>query len=231
MDSYYFLHTRSLCGVDYDTYKAGLMRLNSLTAEMGAGEKRIKNAAVYENPLYGKLCEEYAETDVILKFIEQCASANQDIDNDVMFNAAYPKMDVGFLGIKFTGIAGIADYRKVVDSVTLGKCRIKFLDRLIKYGEDRDLPTILMLRYPDYDFTNDAMKDMLWWKNNNIVFVDTIIKLLDDIPAHPFTGGYGKTEALSHSANPVASKRITQEDRLTYTYGVMTKIHRCKEHY
>lgn len=231
MDSYFFLHTRSLCGVDYNTYKAGLMRLNSLTEEMCVGEKRIKNAAVYENPLYGNLCEDYAETDVILKFIEQCASVNQDIDNDVMFDAAYPKKDVGFLGIKFSGIAGIADYRKVVDSAALGNCRIKFLDRLIKYGDDRDLPAILKLRYPRFEFSNDALDDLFWWKRNVIDIVDTVIKLLDDILEHPFTGGYGKTEALSHSANPVASKRITQEDRLTYTYGEITKIHRCKEHY
>lgn len=231
MDSYYFLHTRSLCGVDYNTYKAGLMRLNSLTGEMLDGEKRIKNVAVYENPLYGKLCEDYAETDVILKFIEQCGSVNHDIENDVMFNAAYPKKDVGFLGIRFTGIAGIEDYRKVVDSATLGNSRSKFLDRLIKYGDDRDLPSVLKLRYPRFEFSNDALDDLLWWKRNIIDIVDTVIKLLDDIPVHPFTGGYGKTEVLSYSTNQVASKRITQEDRLTYTYGEMTKIHRCKEHY
>lgn len=231
MDSYYFLHTRSLCGIDYATYKAGLMRLNSLTAEMLNGEKRLKNAILYYNPLYEKLFKDYAETDVILKFIEQCTSANQDIDNDTMFNAAYPKKDAGFLGINFTGVKGIEDYRKVVDTASLRNCRIQFLDRLIKYGEDIDLPAILKLRYPRFEFTNDALDDLLWWKRNLIDIVDTIIKLLDDILTHPFTGGYGKTEVLSHSANPVVSKRITREDRLTYTYGDMTKIHRCKEHY
>lgn len=69
------------------------------------------------------------------------------------------------------------------------------------------------------------------YQKTSETMVDTVIILLDDIPEHPFTGGYGKTEALRHSANPIASKRITHEDRLTYTYGEITKIHRCKEHY
>lgn len=231
MDSYYFLHTRSLCGVDYNTYKDGLMRLNSLSDEMMAGERRIKNAAVYENPLYSKLYEDYAETDVILKFIEQCASVKQDIDNDEMFKATYPKKDVGFLGVKFTDFAGIADHRKIVDIISLRKCRVLFLNKLIKGGEDKDLPSLLELRYPHFEFTCDSMNDLLWWKHKNSVIIDTIIKLLDDIPSHPFSGGLGKTEVLSHTSNQVASKRITQEDRITYTFGVKTTVHRCKDHY
>lgn len=231
MDSYYFLHTGSLCDINYDIYKSGLMALNSLSAEMQAFEIRIKNSTVYDNPLYEQLCVDYAETDVILKFIEQCRLVTCEIDNDASFCKVYPNEDAGFLGVNFNGTVGIADYRKVVDTPSLVNCRNKHLERLIKVTADKELPTLLKLRYPNYIFTIDALKDFTWWKHNRIDIVDVIIRLLDDIPAHPHAGGMGKTEVLSHTTIPVASKRITHGDRLTYTFGKTTTIHRCKEHY
>ena len=231
MDSYYFLHTRSLCGVEYRTYKSGLMVLNSLALEMIGAEKRIKNATVYENPLYVQLFSDYAETDGIITFIEQCTSIDCDIDSDAMFDAAFPMQDAGFMGVDFSGITGITISRQVTDSASLHHCRICFWDRLIKLGRDEDLLALLNLRFPTFSFTKDAQKDLLWWKHNRTEVLDSIISLLDDIPANPFTGGIGKTEVLSNTTNPVASKRITQEARLTYTFGSITTIHRCKDHY
>ena len=148
-----------------------------------------------------------------------------------MFESIYPMQNVGFMGVNFTKITGIAHERQIVDSMSLYNCRNLFFVRLIKEGQDKDLPLLLKYRFPTFVFSNDAQNDLLWWKNKNVDVINTIIDLLDDIPRNPFTGGLGKTEVLSNTTNPVVSKRITQKDRLTYTYGKMTKIHRCKEHY
>lgn len=231
MDNFYFLHTRSLCNIDYNSYKAGLTVLNSLTLEMIDNEKRLKNEAIYQNPLYPQLLCDYAETGMIIQFIEQCTNVNTDIDTDAEFERNYPQTNVGFWGITFTGISGIDAKRQVTNTVSLQACRKFFFDNLIKHGKDKDLSTLLQSRFPKFSFTVDAQKDLLWWKYNGDGLLDTVIKLLDDIPIHPFTGGLGKTEVLSSTKIPIASKRITREDRLTYTFGTVTTIHRCKEHY
>lgn len=231
MDSYYFLHTRSLCNIDYNSYKTGLTVLNSLTLEMMDNEKRLKSEAVYQNPLYPRLFCDYAETGVIIQFIEQCTGVNIDIDTDAEFEMNYPQTNVGFLGINFTGICGIGTNRQVTNTLSLHACRRFFFDNLIKHGKDNDLLTLLHNRFPKFSFTTEAQKDLLWWKYNRNGILDSVIELLDDIPIHPFTGGLGKTEVLSNTKTLIASKRITQEDRLTYTFGTVTTIHRCKEHY
>lgn len=231
MDSFYFLHSRSLFNIDYGTYKAGLTVLNSLTLEMLDNEKRLKHNAIYQNPLYSQMCEDYAETAVLLQYIEQCTSVNSDIDTDAEFENNYPQTNVGFLGVSFAGITGIAAKRQVTNTTSLQVCRNFFLDNLIKNGKDKDLPSLLQNRFPKFSFTNDALKDLLWWKYNGNGILDSVIDLLDDIPAHPFTGGLGKTEVLSNMKTPIASKRITQGDRLSYTFGGITIIHRCKDHY
>lgn len=232
MDSYYFLHTKSLCNIDYGAYKAGLTELNSLTLEMQADEKKLKSGAVYHNPLYMTLCSDNSETGAIIQFIEQCKLDDNDIDSDDLFQLKYPNKGAGFLGVNFVGIAGIASQRQVTDASTLQICRNFFLENLIKYGNDRDLPSLLLSRFPYFLFSPEALNDLLWWKKNGNGILDTVIKLLDDIPNHPYTGGIGKTEALSNTQIPVASKRITQKDRITYTFGaITTTIHRCKEHY
>lgn len=231
MDSYYFLRTKSLSDVDYNAYKSGLMTLNSLTLEMFADEKRLKHGALYQDSLYAKLCEDYAETSAILQFIEQCTTVSTNIDTDNVFQTEYPNKWVGFLGINFTKIEGIHPQRQVVDSATLKTCRIYFWVELIKKGSDDELPSLLKSLFPNYSFSNDALCDLLWWKHNRIEMLDTIIELLNDITVNPFTGGLGKTEVLSYTKEQVVAKRITQKDRLTYTYGKKTVIHRCKEHY
>ena len=167
-----------------------------------------------------QLFEDYAETDGILKFIEQCATVDNDIDNDVVFEANYPMKDVGFLGVNFRNITGIAPQRQIMNSESLCICRNIFLVRLIKEGIDEDLTTLLNLRFRKFTFSSDALSDMIWWKHHNAGMIDSIIELLDDVPLHPFTGGLGKTEVLSNTAISVASKRITKKDRLSYTYGM-----------
>lgn len=207
------------------------MALNSLTLEMMTDEIRIKNNAAYQNPLYVQLFNDFAETDSIIKFIEQCSSVETDIDSDSAFEALYPMKNAGFLGVNFDGITGIAYHRQVTDTSSLKVCRYAFLNNHIKYGKDEDLPYLLQIRFPNFFFTKEAQDDILWWKKNENGILDSLIMLLDDISAHPFSGGLGKTEVLSYTKTPVASKRITKKDRLTYTYEQITKVHRCKEHY
>ncbi len=231
MDSFYFLHSVSLRNINYQVYKAGLMTLNMLAVEMSADEKRLKHESVYDNSLYVQMLTDYAETSALITFIEQCSTIKQNISDDAMFGVAYPNKDAGFLGLNFNGITGIAPYRVVVNSATLNVCRKKFLERLIKTGQDEELAYLLSRRYPKFDFSKEAKDDILWWKHNNNDIIDNVIELLDDIPEHPFTGGLGKTEVLSNTKTQVVSKRITQKDRLTYTFGEITQIHRCKEHY
>lgn len=231
MDSHYFLHTRSLCNIDYTSYKAGLTELNSLNLEMGDTERKLKHRAIYLNPLYIRLLNDYAETSVIIQFIEQCTCVEVDIDTDAEFEKYYPQSNAGFLGVNFAGINDIAVKRQVTSSLSLQVCRTLFLDNLIKKGEDKDLPMLLQCRFPMFSFSTDAQKDLLWWKYNDNRVLDSIIDLLNDILVHPFTGGRGKTEVLSNTKTPIASKRITQKDRLTYTCGEKTIIHSCKGHY
>lgn len=232
MDSIYFLHTKSLSNNDYQTYKSGLLTLNALAEELLDDEKVNKSFFVYDSPLYIQLCEDCSETRVILKFIEQCPTVDVDIDSDSMFNSEYPLCDVGFWGINFDGILNIAPERQIIDYESLSLCRSLFFARLIMYGNDNDFGFLLKRRFPQLCFTNEAQEDLLWWKHTHISFLDGIIRLLDDIPAHPFTGGLGKTEVLSNTTNTVSSKRITHEDRLSYTFDAkMITIHRCKGHY
>lgn len=231
MDSYYFLHTGSLCDIGYEAYKAGLTELNSLTLEMLDNEIILKNDAIYYNPLYEKLFSDNAETGVIIQFIEQCTLVDNDIDNDAIFEVKYPCVNAGFFGVNFRATTGIASQRQVVDEVSLCSCRKYFLDGCIKTSDDKDLPDLLRRRFPKFRFSIKAQEDLLWWKHKRIEVMDIVIDLLDDITSNPFTGGFGKTEVLSNTKIPIASKRITHADRLTYTFGEETTIHRCKEHY
>jgi toxin-antitoxin system, toxin component, Txe/YoeB family len=231
MDRYFFLHTRSLSGIDYETYKLGLMSLNSVAVEMAGEEKRKKYPAVYNDPLYTQLCGDNVETSGLIAFIEQCSSYDLDIDSDIMFETEFPLRNVGFMGINFSAITGIEPLRQVIDSASFNRCRKCFYDRLIIQGHDRDLSEVLYLRFPSFSFSKEAKEDLLWWKHNRIEILDSVINLLDDIPVNPFTGGKGKTEVLSNTKTTISSKRITHEDRLTYTFGSITTIHRCKEHY
>lgn len=199
--------------------------------EMMDNEKRLKNEAVYQNSLYLQLLSDYVETGVIIQFIEQCTNVDTDIDTDIEFENKYPQTNAGFLGVSFAGVSGIDVKRQVTDTESLSSCRNLFLDNFIKHGKDEELASLLQSRFPKFSFTTEAKKDLLWWKYNGNGILDTVIQLLDDIPAHPFTGGLGKTEALKNTKTPVSSKRITHADRLSYTFGEITTIYRCKDHY
>ncbi len=64
-------------------------------------------------------------------------------------------------------------------------------------------------------FTEDAMKQLHQWSQENIKTVKRIVDLMDSIRQDPFTG-IGKPEALKHQYRGYWSRRITDEHRLIY---------------
>lgn len=80
-------------------------------------------------------------------------------------------------------------------------------------------------------FESQALEDFLfWWRENHRVH-RRVVQLIEDIENHPFSGGIGKTETLA-SGQGKASKRITDKDRLVYTFSAgLIVIHQCRGHY
>lgn len=91
----------------------------------------------------------------------------------------------------------------------------------------------LYLRYSKYSvsFGKSFMEQFLEWKNTDFEQFKYLLLLMRDTHEHPFSGGIGQTENLTYRGKE-ASKRVTQEDRLSYT---LEKNHinfiACKGHY
>ena len=80
-------------------------------------------------------------------------------------------------------------------------------------------------------FTPKAQADFDDWRKNNKRIADKIGKLVDSIEEHGVLDGIGKPEWLKHRQE--YSRRITHNDRLTYTLDDDGKfiITSCKDHY
>jgi len=66
------------------------------------------------------------------------------------------------------------------------------------------------------DFTDKAKEDIAaHQKAGNKAVLNKLLKLLDELAEHPFTGT-GKPEALKHDLAGCWSRRINQEHRLVY---------------
>lgn len=66
------------------------------------------------------------------------------------------------------------------------------------------------------DFTDKAREDIAsHQKAGNKAALNKLLKLLDELAEHPFTGT-GKPEALKHELSGCWSRRINQEHRLVY---------------
>jgi len=91
----------------------------------------------------------------------------------------------------------------------------------------------LYLRFTKYtvSFERSFMEQFLEWKNTDFEQFKYLLLLMRDIQENPFSGGMGQTENLSYRGKE-ASKRVTQEDRLSYS---LEKNHvtfiACKGHY
>ncbi|HEY8688220.1 MAG TPA: Txe/YoeB family addiction module toxin [Chitinophagaceae bacterium] len=65
-------------------------------------------------------------------------------------------------------------------------------------------------------YTDEAIEDLLYWKNSgDIALQKRIKKLVENIKISP-TSGIGKPELLKHNLKGHWSRRITQEHRLVY---------------
>ena len=65
-------------------------------------------------------------------------------------------------------------------------------------------------------FTNEALKDLKYWKKvKNTQVQKRISLLLNEISKHPFEG-IGNSEQLKHQLSGCWSRRIDKEHRLVY---------------
>ena len=80
-------------------------------------------------------------------------------------------------------------------------------------------------------FTEQALEDLEYWKNNDTPKVERIQKLLTNIIETPYSG-LGKPEALKYDLQGYWSRRIDHEHRLIYTVkdGAIIVV-ACRFHY
>ncbi len=65
-------------------------------------------------------------------------------------------------------------------------------------------------------FTNEALKDIKYWKRvNNITIQKRISMLLEEIAKHQYEG-IGNPEQLKHQLSGYWSRRINKEHRIIY---------------
>ena len=65
-------------------------------------------------------------------------------------------------------------------------------------------------------FSPLAMKQWEYWKKNNPAILKRVIRLLEDMREHPYTG-IGKPEMLKHEMSGKWSRRINEEHRIVYS--------------
>lgn len=188
---------------------------------------------IFESSIYEKLCDLGSQNGLavsaIFKFIGGCKSIDQIIDNE---NDCFQKRGhwpVGFLGFDFTNTTVTASFQ-IVDVTSYRSVKKAYLQNP-NYVGDEFIPSVLKYLYEFYDFTEDAIEDVVFWKNHDYQIYERLFSLLDDIKLNPFIGGLGKTEVLRNQ-DGVSSKRLTDEDRITYKAEAHRfTIRRCREHY
>jgi len=80
-------------------------------------------------------------------------------------------------------------------------------------------------------WTQNASKDLDYWKTHDIKKYARIKVLIKDIQKNPFVG-IGKPEALKYSLSGLWSRRINQEHRLIYSViNIDIIIYNCRFHY
>jgi toxin YoeB len=81
-------------------------------------------------------------------------------------------------------------------------------------------------------YTDEAYKDVAYWKKTgNVRVQQRITALLDSIKLDPFTG-IGKPEKLKYGLSGKMSRRIDTENRLVYEVKEqMVVIHSLRGHY
>ncbi|WP_341790634.1 Txe/YoeB family addiction module toxin [Rickettsia endosymbiont of Polydrusus tereticollis] len=82
-------------------------------------------------------------------------------------------------------------------------------------------------------WSDEALKQLEFWKRNNPQIIKRIQLLIDNIILTPCIGK-GKPEPLKYDLSGFWSRRIDQEHRLVYSFNKKTQIieiESCKGHY
>ena len=227
----YYLHTPAI--------NDSINPIEDLSELMNVRHKMSKNdvlhcySDIYSSPIYNKLCGlgtlNGLAINAIFQFIGKCKSIDHIIENETDCFQKRGHWPVGFLGLDFTNTTVSTDFQivDVASYCSLKKAYLKNPD----YVDDKFIPNVLKYLYEDYDFSDDAINDVISWKNRDHHIYTKLFSLLDDIIRNPFTGGLGKTEVLLQ-AEGIASKRLTHEHRITDKVDSNGfKILRCSEHY
>lgn len=100
-----------------------------------------------------------------------------------------------------------------------------------KIQTQRELTKYLGYTKYNHHFSQDFLIQLFEWRESDIDKFKYILLLMKDVEKHPFTGGMGQTENLIKRGKE-ASKRVTHEDRLSYTLeNNMVSFLACKGHY
>ena len=86
----------------------------------------------------------------------------------------------------------------------------------------------------NYDFTQQAWEDYLYWQDTDRKKLKRINALMKDIARNGYTG-IGKPEPLKNDLSGYWSRRIDDEHRIVYRLtgdaGDTCAIYQCKGHY
>lgn len=227
----YYLHTPAI--------NNSINPIEDLSELMNVRDDMSKNdvlhcySDIYSSAIYSKLCSlgtvNGLAINAIFKFIGTCKSIDQVIENEKDCFQKRGHCPVGFLGFDFTNTTVTASFQ-IVDVTSYRSIKKAYLQNPKFVGDDF-IPSVLKYLYESYDFTEDAVEDIVFWKNDNSQIYERLFSLLDDIKMNPFIGGSGKTEVL-RQAEGIASKRLTDKHRITYKLDSnVFKILRCREHY
>jgi Txe/YoeB family toxin of toxin-antitoxin system len=186
-----------------------------------------KEVGIWEVPSVLDLLSEYSqENQVILRFLESIPESEFSIDNLGSLVSAYPEFYCGFWGILFG-----PKFEKSRCVRNIGEYQI-FLSQALKsipLISKEIAEKVLVRMYPNYEFSKEAIEDALHWYTRDQDTYRRMHDLLEDIVAHPYSLGLGKTEKLK--GNLHASKRLTDVDRVSYIFGKTIQITRCRGHY
>ena len=80
-------------------------------------------------------------------------------------------------------------------------------------------------------WTENALKDLDWWQQNDIKMLKKIIQICLETCKNPTTG-LGKPEPLKFELQGYWSRRINQEHRIIYAFDEnQVTIIQCRFHY
>ena len=80
-------------------------------------------------------------------------------------------------------------------------------------------------------WTENALKDLDWWQQNDIKILKKIIQICLETCKNPITG-LGKPEPLKFESQGYWSRRINQEHRIIYAFDeTQVTITQCRFHY